>query len=85
MSGRSGRRGFDPVGNVIFFGVPLPKVRRLLNAEVPSIHGKFPLTVSLVLRIMLLTTPGDEKQDAQNKVGQQNSQVAVLLYQSSFK
>ena len=70
MSGRSGRRGFDPIGNVVFCGVPLPKVRRLLNAEVPSIQGNFPLTVSLVLRLMLLVAKSDNKQDAEDKVSQ---------------
>ncbi|XP_066285601.1 probable ATP-dependent RNA helicase DDX60 [Branchiostoma lanceolatum] len=67
MSGRAGRRGFDPVGNVVFFGLPRPKVNRLLAANVPRLTGNYPLTSSLVLRIMLLTTRADDKTDAFNK------------------
>ncbi|RIA88407.1 hypothetical protein C1645_877420 [Glomus cerebriforme] len=50
MSGRSGRRGFDPIGHVIFFGIPLTKIKRLLMSELPSLSGHFPLTTTLVLR-----------------------------------
>ena len=31
MSGRSGRRGFDNTGNVVFYGVPVPKISTLVN------------------------------------------------------
>ncbi|XP_035676190.1 probable ATP-dependent RNA helicase DDX60 [Branchiostoma floridae] len=67
MSGRAGRRGFDPVGNVVFFGLPRPKINRLLAANVPCLTGNYPLTSSLVLRLMLLTTRGDDKTDAFNR------------------
>ncbi|PKY41327.1 P-loop containing nucleoside triphosphate hydrolase protein [Rhizophagus irregularis] len=50
MSGRSGRRGFDPIGHVIFFGIPLTKIIRLLMSGLPSLSGHFPLTTTLVLR-----------------------------------
>ncbi|RIA88406.1 hypothetical protein C1645_826376 [Glomus cerebriforme] len=50
MSGRSGRRGFDPIGHVIFFGIPLAKIIRLLMSGLPSLSGHFPLTTTLVLR-----------------------------------
>ncbi|EXX74671.1 Ski2p [Rhizophagus irregularis DAOM 197198w] len=50
MSGRSGRRGFDPIGHVIFFGITLTKIKRLLMSELPSLSGHFPLTTTLVLR-----------------------------------
>ncbi|XP_027035542.1 probable ATP-dependent RNA helicase DDX60 [Pocillopora damicornis] len=43
MSGRAGRRGFDPVGNVVFFGVPFRKIQRLITANVPKIVGNFPI------------------------------------------
>ena len=39
MAGRSGRRGFDLRGNLIFTGVPAAKIRRLLNSELPTLNG----------------------------------------------
>lgn len=30
MMGRAGRRGFDPLGNVVFFGVGPRKIRNLM-------------------------------------------------------
>ena len=68
MSGRAGRRGFDPVGNVVFFGVPYRKVQRLITANIPKLVGNFPINVSLVLRLLLMTTKGDDKKDAFIKV-----------------
>ena len=68
MSGRAGRRGFDPMGNVIFFGIPYHKVQRLMTANIPKLVGNFPITVSLVLRLLLMTTQADDKKDALTKV-----------------
>ncbi|CAH3109026.1 unnamed protein product [Pocillopora meandrina] len=67
MSGRAGRRGFDPVGNVIFFGIPYRKIQRLMTANIPKLVGNFPITVSLVLRLLLMTTQADDKKDALTK------------------
>ncbi|XP_022803055.1 probable ATP-dependent RNA helicase DDX60 [Stylophora pistillata] len=67
MSGRAGRRGFDPVGNVVFFGLPYRKVQRLITANVPNLVGNFPINVSLVLRLLLMTSKGDDPQDALTK------------------
>lgn len=52
MSGRAGRRGFDPVGDVIFCNIPIKKVKELLLSEVPALKGRFPFTVTLLLEIM---------------------------------
>lgn len=41
MAGRSGRRGFDLRGNLIFTGVPAAKIRRLLNSELPTLNGRY--------------------------------------------
>ena len=68
MSGRAGRRGFDPVGNVVFFGVPYRKVQRLITANIPKLVGNFPINVSLVLRLLLMTSKGDDRKDALTKV-----------------
>ena len=68
VSGRAGRRGFDPVGNVIFFGIPYRKIQRLMTANIPKLVGNFPISVSLVLRLLLMTTQADDKKDALTKV-----------------
>jgi superfamily II RNA helicase len=42
MSGRAGRRGYDNVGNVIFFGVPPRKAFRLMISPLKQLGGHFP-------------------------------------------
>lgn len=54
MSGRAGRRGYDTVGNVIFFGINKRKQHTLLTSHLPSLLGSFPLNITTVLRLMLL-------------------------------
>uniref|UniRef100_A0A8C8BAL6 DExD/H-box helicase 60 n=1 Tax=Otus sunia TaxID=257818 RepID=A0A8C8BAL6_9STRI len=67
MSGRAGRRGQDMIGNVFFYDIPLPKVERLIKSNVPQLKGQFPLTVSLILRLMLLAAKAEDKADARAK------------------
>ncbi|XP_078069553.1 putative ATP-dependent RNA helicase DDX60 [Mustelus asterias] len=67
MSGRAGRRGFDLIGNVVFYSVPMPKVQRLLKASVPLLSGQFPLSASLVLRLLLLVAKAEDTMDAKAK------------------
>ncbi|KAM6076665.1 putative ATP-dependent RNA helicase DDX60 isoform 2-T2 [Chlamydotis macqueenii] len=67
MSGRAGRRGQDLIGNVFFYDIPLPKVERLIKSNVPQLKGQFPLTISLILRLMLLAEKADDKADAKAK------------------
>ena len=50
-AGRAGRRGFDPLGNVVFHGVSGSKVMRLMGSRLPDLNGHFPLTTSLLLRL----------------------------------
>ncbi|XP_051822653.1 probable ATP-dependent RNA helicase DDX60 [Antechinus flavipes] len=67
MSGRAGRRGEDLVGSIFFYNIPLPKVQRLLKSNVPRLRGQFPLSISLILRLILLVTKADDKDDAKAK------------------
>ena len=48
MSGRAGRRGFDSVGRVVFFGVPTDKLKSLLTSAVPDLRGKTQNSVDAV-------------------------------------
>ena len=68
MSGRARRRGEDLPGNVFFYDLPLPKIERLLKSNVPKLKGQFPLSISLVLRLMLLVAKAEDKEDAKAKV-----------------
>ncbi|XP_032154512.1 probable ATP-dependent RNA helicase DDX60-like isoform X6 [Sapajus apella] len=68
MSGRAGRRGQDLLGDVYFFDVPLPKIKRLIASNVPELRGRFPLSITLVLRLMLLASKKDDPEDAKAKV-----------------
>ncbi|KAJ7420084.1 putative ATP-dependent RNA helicase DDX60 [Willisornis vidua] len=67
MSGRAGRRGQDIIGNVFFYDIPLPKVERLIKSNIPQLKGQFPLTISLILRLMLLAAKADDRADAKAK------------------
>ncbi|XP_043927917.1 probable ATP-dependent RNA helicase DDX60 [Protopterus annectens] len=67
MSGRAGRRGQDLLGKVFFYNIPLPKVQRLIKASVPKLKGQFPLSISLILRLILLAEKADDEADAKAK------------------
>lgn len=54
MSGRAGRRGFDTLGHAVFFKIPSAKCASLMVSPVPSIHGNFPMSVTLALRALVL-------------------------------
>ncbi|RXW18629.1 hypothetical protein EST38_g7225 [Candolleomyces aberdarensis] len=50
-AGRAGRRGYDLLGNVVFYGLPMDRVHRLILSKLPVLGGGFPLTSTLVLRL----------------------------------
>lgn len=56
MSGRAGRRGYDPLGRVIFWGIPIHRVTYLEGAKLAPIRGQFPLSLSFNLRGLVLGT-----------------------------
>ncbi|XP_043919450.1 probable ATP-dependent RNA helicase DDX60 [Protopterus annectens] len=67
MSGRAGRRGQDLIGSVYFYNIPQPKIERLIRANVPKLKGQFPLSITLILRLMLLGAKADDIADAEAK------------------
>lgn len=56
MSGRAGRRGYDPLGRVIFWGIPIHRITYLEGAKLAPIRGQFPLSLSFNLRGLVLGT-----------------------------
>ena len=68
ISGRAGRRGYDLIGHVVFFGIPQAKIQRLMTVNLPRIIGNFPLNVSLVLRLLLLVNKVEDRKIAMNQV-----------------
>ncbi|KAJ6489614.1 hypothetical protein C8R47DRAFT_1177216 [Mycena vitilis] len=63
-SGRAGRRGFDLLGNVVFYGLPMERVQRLVLSKLPPLGGNFPLTSTLSLRLMNLVTGSNNAETA---------------------
>ncbi|KAG6040949.1 hypothetical protein E4U41_006540 [Claviceps citrina] len=51
-AGRAGRRGFDVLGNVVFVGMPPQRTFEIMSSRLPDLRGQFPLSTSLVLRLM---------------------------------
>ncbi len=57
MSGRAGRRGYDPLGRVIFWGIPVHRILHLQSSHLAPIRGQFPLSFSFLMRSLILTAP----------------------------
>ncbi|KAI0407777.1 hypothetical protein F4802DRAFT_619919 [Xylaria palmicola] len=58
-AGRAGRRGFDLLGNVVFCNMSRHRAYELITSRLPDLKGHFPLTTTLVLRILgLIETAG---------------------------
>ncbi|CAE6514901.1 unnamed protein product [Rhizoctonia solani] len=59
-AGRAGRRGFDLLGKVVFYNIPLDRIHRLMLSRLPPLTGNWPLTTTLCLRLFHLITGSDE-------------------------
>jgi ATP-dependent RNA helicase DDX60 len=67
-AGRAGRRGHDLLGKVVFYGLAFNRVQRLVLSKLPSLGGNFPLTSTLVLRLLNLVEGSDSAPVAVNAV-----------------
>eukprot|EP01083_Nonionella_stella_P169007 572089_1 len=43
MMGRAGRRGYDNIGHVIFFGISPRKISYLMTSQLTSLNGHYPI------------------------------------------
>ncbi|KAK8224933.1 hypothetical protein HDK90DRAFT_543759, partial [Phyllosticta capitalensis] len=78
-AGRAGRRGFDVLGNVVFHGIPISKVCRLLSSRLPDITGHFPITTTLVLRLCTLLSESKYSEHAVRSIDALLSQPRLYL------
>ncbi|TDL25294.1 P-loop containing nucleoside triphosphate hydrolase protein [Rickenella mellea] len=72
-AGRAGRRGYDLRGDVVFYGLPMDRIQRLVLSTLPRLSGNFPMTSTLCLRLLNLLH------------GSQNHDTAVRAVQSILK
>ncbi|KAH7396308.1 DEAD/DEAH box helicase-like protein [Pyrenochaeta sp. MPI-SDFR-AT-0127] len=78
-AGRAGRRGFDLLGNVVFHGVSLSKVHKLISSRLPDLNGHFPITTTLVLRLFTLLQASENSPFAVRCVNALLSQPRLYL------
>jgi hypothetical protein len=78
-AGRAGRRGFDMLGNVVFHGVSLSKIHKLISSRLPDLNGHFPITTTLVLRLFTLLHSSDNSPFAVRSVNSLLSQPRLYL------
>ncbi|KAH8687441.1 hypothetical protein BGZ60DRAFT_393597 [Tricladium varicosporioides] len=84
-AGRSGRRGFDLLGNVVFQGISKERASRLMSSKLPELTGHFPITTTLVLRLFALLNGSDNSKYAVTAINSLLSQPRLYLGGQSFK
>ncbi|SJK99648.1 uncharacterized protein ARMOST_02956 [Armillaria ostoyae] len=67
-AGHAGRRGYDLLGNVVFYGLTLDRVQHLVLSKLPSLGGTFPLTPTLTLRLFNLLDSSNNAKVAINAI-----------------
>lgn len=80
MSGRAGRRGYDPLGQVIFWGISPNRVVELNTVNLRQINGMDPITPTFVLRSIILGDVETKKKQAKgprDPLGTQEGPKAV--------
>ncbi|KPM36666.1 putative helicase [Neonectria ditissima] len=78
-SGRAGRRGFDLLGNVVFNGLPRDRVHEIMSSRLPALKGQFPISTTLILRLLGLLHSTDNSDFAKNAVQALLSQTRLYL------
>ncbi|MES1921564.1 hypothetical protein MHBO_003097 [Bonamia ostreae] len=61
MMGRAGRRGYDNIGKVIFFGIPPQKISYLMTSSLLSLHGHETISVTSFLRNLFCVASATDK------------------------
>ncbi|TGO55436.1 hypothetical protein BCON_0092g00190 [Botryotinia convoluta] len=84
-AGRSGRRGFDLLGNVVFQGISRERASRLLSSRLPELTGHFPITTTLVLRLFSLLNDSKNSPYAVRAINSLLSQPRLYLGGQSFR
>jgi hypothetical protein len=84
-AGRSGRRGFDLLGNVVFQGIRRERAYRLLSSRLPDMTGHFPITTTLVLRLLTLLHESKNSPYAVKAIDSLLSHPRLYLGGQSFK
>lgn len=78
-AGRAGRRGFDVLGNVVFQEISTPKIHRLITSRLPDLNGHFPLSTSLVLRMLILQNGSGQAASAVKSINSILSNPRICL------
>ncbi|KAI0310815.1 hypothetical protein OF83DRAFT_1252292 [Amylostereum chailletii] len=78
-AGRAGRRGYDTLGRVVFYGIPLDRLHRVILSKLPRLTGTFPLSSTLSLRLFNLLHGSENAPYAKDAV-----QSILRLPQISF-
>lgn len=78
-AGRAGRRGFDTLGNVVFVGMTPERVFEIMSSRLPDLHGQFPLSTTLVLRLLGLLHHTENSEYAVRAVRSIQSQTRLYL------
>eukprot|EP01119_Soliformovum_irregulare_P017406 TRINITY_DN516_c1_g1_i1.p2 TRINITY_DN516_c1_g1~~TRINITY_DN516_c1_g1_i1.p2 ORF type:complete len:1714 (-),score=696.54 TRINITY_DN516_c1_g1_i1:40-5181(-) len=68
MSGRAGRRGYDDLGHVVFYGIPQYKICRLMTSDIPKISGHFPHLPAFIMRMLVLHEKAENKAAVKNVI-----------------
>lgn len=78
-AGRSGRRGFDQLGNVVFTGMEQERVFEVMSSRLPDLQGHFPLSTTLILRLLGLLHHTENSEYAVNAMYSIFSQTRLYL------
>ena len=84
MMGRAGRRGYDDIGHVIFFGISPRKISYLMTSQLTSLNGHYPIvSVTSSLRCTQLLVDGDGDDDGRDGADHDDGALAVEGRESS--
>lgn len=78
-AGRSGRRGFDQLGNVVFTGMKQERVFETMSSRLPDLQGHFPLSTTLISRLLGLLHQTEHAEYAVNSIYSMLSQTRLYL------
>ncbi|KAM0540338.1 hypothetical protein ACHAO7_011274 [Fusarium culmorum] len=78
-SGRAGRRGFGLLGNIVFNGIAQERVHEIMSSRLPALRGQFPISTTLILRLLVLLDGTDNCPFAVNAVNALLSQTRLYL------